>query len=223
MNRKLFLALLAAVLPLSLLAMRPAPAPSSANQPDTPRTLSVTGSGEASAAPDLAELQIYVSASDADAGKAVDDANAKLQNVVEALKQLGVDEQDIHAADFCMCGEQNYDSTTGYSEGTYTYTANYTLNVTLRDLIKLGEIMSRALHAGAISVSGAHFTVSDLSRLEAEARANAVADARARAEQVALAAGVTLDQPVTLSEATGDYYTGYEADYGYGERPSNVS
>ncbi len=223
MNRKLILALLAAVLPLSLLAMRPALAPSRADQPDTLRTLSVTGSGEASAAPDLAELQVYVSASDADASKAVDDANAKLQSVVEALRELGVDEQDIHTTDFCMCAEQDYDSTTGYPEDTYTYTADYTLDVSLRDLTKVGAVMSAALHAGAISVSGVHFTLSDLSRLEDEARANAVADARARAEQVARAAGVTLDQPVTLSESTGDYYSGYESGYGYSELPSNVS
>ncbi len=223
MNRKLILALLAAVLPLGLLAMRTAPAPSRDNQPDALRTLSVTGSGEASAAPDLAELQIYVSASDTDAGTAVDEASAKLQSVIEALKKLGVDEKDIHTAEFCLCGEQDYDSMTGYPEDTYTYTAHHTLDVSLRDLTKVGAVLSGALHAGAISVSGVYFTVSDLSRLEAEARANAVADARARAEQLALAAGVTLDQPLTLSEATGDYYSGYEGDYGYSELPSNVS
>jgi uncharacterized protein YggE len=201
------------VLPLSLLACE-LRLPSRVDQPDTLRTF-CDGLRRGLAAPDLAELQVY-ERPDADAAGNDNGKPRASSNSGQAWLNK------TSTPPISVCAEQDYDSTTGYRRYIHLH-AHYTLDVSLRDLTKVGEVMSGALHAGAISVSGVHFMASDLSRLEDEARANAVADARARAEQVARAAGVTLDQPVTLSESTGGYYSGFEGDYGYGDLPSNVS
>ena len=79
---------------------------------------------------------------------------------------------------------------------------NNTLNVTVRDLKMVGDVLGKAVGAGANSINGVIFSVSDTAALEAEARDKAMADAKARAEQLARAAGVTLDQPMSINEYT---------------------
>jgi uncharacterized protein YggE len=71
----------------------------------------------------------------------------------------------------------------------------------VRDLSKVGDALGKAVAAGANSINGVSFTVSDQTALEAEARDKAMADAKARAEQLAKAAGVTLDKPMQISES----------------------
>ena len=74
------------------------------------------------------------------------------------------------------------------------------VSVTIRDLTIVGAVLGKATGAGANNIYGISFGVSDPAKLEAEARAKAMADAKARAEQLAQAAGVTLDVPMNISE-----------------------
>jgi hypothetical protein len=71
----------------------------------------------------------------------------------------------------------------------------------LREVSKLGGVLDKAVAAGANSVYGVSFGVSDPSQLQAEARAKAVADAKARAADLAQLAGVTLGDVQSLSES----------------------
>ena len=54
--------------------------------------------------------------------------------------------------------------------------------------------------AGANDIGGINFTVSDASKHLDEAREKAVADARRKAEIYARAAGVSLGEPISISE-----------------------
>jgi len=64
------------------------------------------------------------------------------------------------------------------------------INVTIRDINQIGEILAAVTEAGANNIYGVNFTVSDPAALEAEARAEAMADARSRAESLAKLSGV---------------------------------
>ncbi len=167
---------------------------------ETPHTISVTGSGIAYGAPDLATLQVGVQSRHGDAGLAVDENTRRMNAIVAALKELGLEEKDIQTTNFSVYPQQDYDPQTGQPTGQVTYIVDNTVSLTVRNLSRVGEVLGKATAAGANNIYGISFGVSDPASLEAEARAKAMADAKARAEQLAQAAGVTLDTPMTISE-----------------------
>ncbi len=167
---------------------------------EAPHTISVTGSGTAYGKPDTAIAQVGVQTRNADAGKAVDENTTKMNALMAALKELGIEEKDIQTSNFSVYTNQKYDN-----EGQPTdveYVADNTVTITVRDISKIGDVLGQAVGAGANNIYGISFTVSDQSALEADARAKAMADAKARADQLAQAAGVTLDKPMTITEFT---------------------
>ncbi len=195
------------LLALSLMtaaACAAAPAAAQVGTPEgTPRTITVTGSGIAYGTPDIASIQIGVTTRGTDPGQTVSDNTTRMQALIAALKGLGIDEKDLQTTNFSVNVQQDYNPQTGQALETIRYQVDNTLNVTVRDTNKLGEVLSGAVDAGANSIYGVSFRVADQNALEGQARDLAMADARHRAEQLAAAAGVTLDVPLTISEYAG--------------------
>ena len=216
MNRTIRLVSVFAVGLVGLLALSACAAPAVAqgggNNQEQPHTISVTGNGVAYGKPDIATAQIGVQSRSTDPAQAVDDVTAKMSAILAALKGLGIDEKDIQTTNFSVSVQQDVNPETGQLKDMFTYVVDNTVTVTMRDLSQVGDVLGKAVGAGANSIYGVNFTVSDQAALEAEARGKAMADAKARAEQLAKAAGVTLDAPMNISE----YSSGpipYAADY----------
>jgi uncharacterized protein YggE len=208
---------LSALLGLALLSGCAAPAASaqSATNP-TPHTISVTGSGQAYGMPDTAVAQIGVQSRNSDPAAALDDANAKMTAIMAALKELGVADKDVQTSNFSVYAQQDIDAQTGQAKGTITYVVDNTVSITMHDLTKVGQVLGNVVAAGANNIYGVSYTVADQSKLESEARDKAMADAKARAEQLAKTAGVTLDQPMTISEYTNEPQPLLRADLAQG-------
>ncbi|MCI0520418.1 MAG: SIMPL domain-containing protein [Chloroflexi bacterium] len=170
---------------------------------ETPRTLNVTGTGRAYLSPDVAYIAIGVHTEDKDAAEAVAANNTRSQKVADALKTFKVDAKDIQTMNFSIFPQQQYDQA-GQLTGLI-YVVDNTVYVTLRDLDKVGEIISAAVEAGANSINSIQFDVEDKSAALNEARKNAVADAVAQAKVLSQAAGVELGQIQTISS----YGSGY--------------
>jgi uncharacterized protein YggE len=192
--------MLAAVAMLALSACAGQAAAQTPVAPNTPRTITVTGSGVAYGAPDVATVQIGVQTRGSDPGQAVSDNNARMEALIAAIQALGIAEQDLQTTNFSVYVQQDYDPQTGRPLETINYVVDNSLTVTVRDTNRLGDVLTGAVDAGANTIYGVSFSVADVAALEAQARDKAVADARARAEQLAQAAGVTLDSILTLSE-----------------------
>jgi len=173
--------------------------PATGNAAQQPHTISVNGNGIAYGKPDIAIAQIGVQTRNEDPGKAVDENTTKMNSIMAALQELGIEEKDIQTTSFSVYAQQKYNPD-GTPINEFTYVADNSVSVTIRDLSKVGDVLGKAVSAGANSINGLTFTVSDQSKLETEARAKAMADAKARAEQLAQAAGVSLDAPLTISE-----------------------
>jgi uncharacterized protein len=202
-NTKLVSIFMSALLGLAVLTGCAAPAAQAQTAaPQSPHTISVTGNGMAYGAPDIAVAQIGVQSRNPNPGAALDDANTKMTAIMAALKELGVADKDVQTSDFSVYAQQDIDPQTGQAKGTNTYIVDNTVSITMRDLTKVGQTLGLVVAAGANNIYGVSYTVADQTKLEAEARDQAMADAKARAEQLAKAAGVTLDQPMTISEFT---------------------
>ncbi|MEJ5224472.1 MAG: SIMPL domain-containing protein [Anaerolineales bacterium] len=207
MNRKLILPMLLLVFVLAVSAC--APAGGGAAQP---RTLAVTGTGTVAVAPDIAYINIGVHTEEDLATQAVASNNAQTQQVIDALKEAGIDEKDIRTSNFSIYTLTRY-GMNGETLGTY-YAVDNTVYVTVRNLSSLGNTLDAVVRAGANSINSIQFDVQDKSGPLAEARALAMKAARAQAEELAAAAGVTLGDVQSVS-----YYESYPAPvYDYAGR-----
>jgi uncharacterized protein YggE len=181
---------------------------------DQPHTISVTGSGTAYGAPDIATAQIGVQTRDASAVKATGDNTTKMTAIIAALKAQGVQEKDIQTTNFSVSAQQDVD-TNGQPKGTITFIVDNTVSITIRDLTKVGQVLSASVDAGANNIYGVSYSVAEQAALEATARDQAMADAKVRAAQLAKDAGTTLDGPITISESINNgpipYYAARDA------------
>jgi uncharacterized protein YggE len=213
MNRKLLSLVLAGMLALASLTA----CVTTSSAPEAQNTVSVNGAGTAYGTPDIATAQIGVQSRNADPAQAVDENNRKMAAIIAALKNLGVEDQDIQTTNFSVQYQQDYDPLTGQARETFTYIVDNTVNVIIRDLSKVGDVLGKVVGAGANSIYGVTFSVSDTAKLESEARLKAMADAQARAEQLAQAAGVNLDKPLSINEySSGPVYAAADLAGGKG-------
>lgn len=79
------------------------------------------------------------------------------------------------------------------------------INITTKNLDSVGEIVDRAVKAGANQVQGIRFDVQDKQALQLEALKLAVQQGMGKAEAMAEAAGVTLGELVSMSESYSSY------------------
>ncbi len=173
-----------------------------ASSEPTPRTISVSGMGMASAPPDVAEIQLGVETVNTDAGRAIDENTQRMSAVMGVFKEMNIEDKDIQTVRFSMWVEEERDRE-GQLTGVRRYHVVNQVRVRLRDISLTGELLQRALSAGANTVGGISFTVADPTELERQARDKAIADARAKAEQLATGLGARLGPVRQVSEYGG--------------------
>ena len=169
--------------------------------------ITVVGVGKASGTPDVAHITVGVETVAASVQQAVNDNKAKMTALLGALKDLGIADKDIRTDNYSVFTERLPVPVASPAEkpdsGPLAYHVNNQVNVTVRDVSKLGDTLDKAVAAGANNVYGVSFSVDDPSKLQADARAEAVADAKARAQDLAKLAGVNLGDVVSISEVIG--------------------
>jgi uncharacterized protein YggE len=184
-------------------------------------TLAVTGYGEASGTPDLARAQLGVMIVDPDIDRAINEANATIERVTNAVVSQGVNSNDVMTSNYSVWSEEVYDHQTGMPTGEIRYRVEIALLITVRNVNSMGQLIAAGLDAGATNISGIQFMIDDVSALETEARINAIADVRDRAEQLALGLGMRLGNPISVSEGSlgvpgPTYGYGLKGDIGMG-------
>jgi len=180
------------------------------------RTLSVTGSGSTKITPDLVSVTLGIQTRNDDVGQAVAQNNTVASRIMEAARTVGVDNADMRTIYFSVSSQPKYDEF-GSPTGDVSFFVDNSLQVTLRDVTKLSDLLQSAIDAGANSVYGVTFSVADTSAAEDEARQKAIADAQARATELAGVSGVTLGAIQTLTtSAYSPFPQGFYAADGYG-------
>jgi hypothetical protein len=191
------LAALAGVLALATGCAAPA-----ASSQET-RVISVSGEGEATAAPDTAYVDLGIDATGDNLDQVLADANQTMTAVTEAVKALGIDEKDIQTTSFNVWTEEIYNRETGEPTGQIVYHVQNMITIKVREITQAGEVIGAGLDAGATEVNSLRFGIEDTSALEAEARTAAAQEARDKAEQLAEALGVEVGELVNVSESIG--------------------
>lgn len=191
-------AILAAVTLAAVALSACGPATIVANPAPPQRTLNVTGTGMVQMTPDIAYINIGVHTEAPVASDAVAQNNTQTQQVVNAIKAAGVDDKDIQTLNFSIYPNQQYDPQTNQQTGI-TYVVDNTVNVTVRKLDNLGDLLDATVQAGANSVNSIQFDVADKSDALKQARDAAVKDAQTQAQGLASAAGIKLGDVQTIN------------------------
>ncbi len=153
-------------------------------------TIVVIGTGRVSVVPDIAELRLGVAVTRPTAAAARADAAAAMRSILAAVDAAGVDRRDVRTS--LLSVQPRYDYRDGRPPTLTGYELANSVEVTVRDLARLGEVVDGTLAAGATSMDGLSFRVDDPAPAEREARLAAMASARARADVLAEAAGLTI-------------------------------
>lgn len=155
-----------------------------------PGTIVVSGTGRVAVEPDVADLRLGVALSrpTVEAARAV--AAETMAAILVSVEGGGVARRDIRTS--VLTVQPRYDYREGKAAKLTGYDLANAVEVTVRDLGKLGAVVDGALAAGATSLDGLSFRVDDPRDAESAARTAAVAQARERAGVLATAAGVRL-------------------------------
>jgi uncharacterized protein YggE len=176
-------------------------------------TITVSGSGKVSVAPDVADVYIGVSIQKPTVKDARAGAASAMTAVLASVKKNGVADKDITTTNVSLTPVYDYNSN-GAAPRLVGYQWSNTVKITVRNLDKLAAVIDDSATAGATTVQGISFRLNDPKPLETQARQAAMTDARAKAEALAGSAGVTIKGVASISETSSStpvYYN--EAKY----------
>ena len=164
-------------------------------------TIVVSGTGRVAVSPDVGDLRLGVSTSRDTVAEARTQAAATMASILGAIRAAGVADPDIRTA--VLSVQPRYDYRDGKAPRLVGYDLANVVEVTVRDLGRVGDVVDGALTAGATSMDGLSFRLDDPTEPERAARTAAVAAARARAEVLAAAAGVAITGVSDIVEGGG--------------------
>lgn len=194
-------------------------------RPGQYREFAVSGEGKVVSVPDIAQFTFSVISEGGKDLAALQESNVKKTNsAIDFLKSQGIDAKDIKTQSFNVEPRYQYSTCSGSTgicppPSIVGYNIRQTVLVKVRDFAKTGDALSGVVTNGANEVSSLTFTVDDPSKLQNEAREEAIREAREKAEAIAEAGGFKLGELQAIDEggyAPVPYYA-----YGRGGDASN--
>lgn len=185
-------------------------------------TISVSGTGEVLAKPDIGEFSFAVRAEGETASVAQEMSAESINAILGYLEEMGVEEKDIKTENYYLNPKYRYEERV-CAVNTYCppgervidgYEVSQNVRVKVRDLEGAGDLISGVGERGATNISSLNFTIDDETTLQAEARAKAIADAKVKADALAKDLGMSVSRVVGFYENEG-YYPMYDSR-GYG-------
>lgn len=163
--------------------------------------LSVSAQAEAKRVPDIATLSAGVVTQAADANAALRANAEEMTKVVAAIRAAGIAERDVQTSGVNLNPQYRYAE--NLPPAITGYQASNNVNITVRDIGKLGKILDALVATGANQVNGPSFDVDDKESAYDEARRAAVKKAQDRAGMYAKTLGMRVRRIVSISEGGG--------------------
>ncbi|MBS4008595.1 MAG: SIMPL domain-containing protein [Clostridium sp.] len=167
------------------------------------RSLSVTGHGKTVVKADIAYVNVGVTTEAKSAKDAQANNSRQMTKVFSALKSAGIGENDIRTIHFDLSPKYNHIETRGtHKQVLVGYVVTNQIQVTVRNVDNVGNILDVATNAGANLSGGVIFSLSDakMESAYAEALNNALKNGSAKADTLAKGLGVSLGKPKEVVE-----------------------
>lgn len=152
--------------------------------------LTVSGVGELETKPDIARITLGVTTGPQTTAKQANDLlSQKVTAVLTAVEAAGVAKDDIKTTNLSINPIYDYPDGRQILRG---FDANEQVEIKIRNLDNVGNIISRTTTEGVNQVGGIAFTVDKPEELQKQAEAKAIENAKEKAENLAKTLGVRL-------------------------------
>ncbi len=174
-------------------------------QAETPqKTISVSSEGTVKVKPDMVYINVGVQTENQSSKVAQQDNAAKMNKVMQVLRDLKIAESDIKTSQYTIYPMEAYSEKDQRSYIT-GYRVINTLEVTIRDISKVGAVIDAVTAKDANTVSNIRFTVADPDKYYLQALENATVKAKAKADVLAKQFGIKISLPSQINETSGGY------------------
>ena len=166
-------------------------------------TITVSGSAEVSAVPDMASFTLTASFTEQTTKEAMDKTSAMINEAIAILEsEYGLADDDITTSYIGVSPEYIY------KDGERVHTgqsASQSLEITIRNMDSIGPIYGRLSELDGITLSSISLSSTKMAEALKAARIGAVNDARDKAETYAEAAGAVLGSVERISDSSPSY------------------
>lgn len=163
-------------------------------------TIAISAEGKVTALPDIASISIGVMTEKKTVAEAQKENTTKMNAIIAKIKEFGVASEDIKTTNYSIYPQYDWVDNRQVERG-FQVTQN--VEVKVRDLSKIGDVLAAVGELGANQVGGVNFTIDDPEELRQQARLKGLEMAKKKAQALADAAGVKLGKVVGFSENEG--------------------
>ena len=167
----------------------------------SPSTISVSGEGVVTAVPDMASVSVGVTTQAKDAAEAMAANNRAMTSLVATLDTFSIAATDRQSSGFNVYPRYDRPADGRNSTEITSYVVSNQLTIRVRDIDRLGELLSAVVTSGSNQLGSLSFGNSNAADLLDEARALAVKDAQRKASLYAAAAGGKVGRVVSITES----------------------
>ncbi len=160
--------------------------------------LAVNASATTRTAPDLAIVTLGVLARGATAREAQQAQAARMNTVMQAVRQAGVEDTEVQTVGFAL--DPLYAYPRNAAPRITGYQSRNVVAIRVRNLSAISALIDATVADGANELQGIQFTFQDEEASLDAARAQAVETARTRAERYAEAAGMRVARIISIAE-----------------------
>ena len=176
---------------------------SATSQAEEVRTITIHSEGSAGKSASQVKIPVAVITYGDSFMEAVEENNEKMDSIITAAKEMDIALNDIKTSMVDFSPQYIYNNSTGQQERN-GYKASNQVTITVRDIDRVGEVLTGLGNAGADQISGLNFTVDNPSELLETARKDAMTNAIKEAKQYAEAGGFKIATvPLKVDESGG--------------------
>lgn len=162
-------------------------------------TITISGEGKVTAIPDIATIQLGLTTEKKTVADAQKENTDKMNQLNKQLKDKGVEAKDIQTSNYSIYPQYDWNNGKQTLRG---YQVNQTVTVKIRNLDKIGDILSAAGNLGLNQVGGLSFDIDEPEKLRQEARIKALENAKEKAKALADIMDVKLGKVVSFTESS---------------------
>lgn len=136
--------------------------------------------------------------------EASSNGNEKMNQIISQLEKIGIEAKDMKTSNYSLNPVYNWTNDRGQELVGYEVVQSLTIKV--RDLNKVGEVISQTTEQGANQIGNINFTIDEPDDLKDQARAQAILKAQAKAKLIADQSGLKLGKIKSVQENSQDEY-----------------
>jgi uncharacterized protein YggE len=171
------------------------------------RWVSVTGTGEVEATPDVAVLKLGVISTGKTTALATEVNNKSIRRIINVLKDKGIEDDDYETSRFQLIPQRQYRK--GEPPKITGFQVSNLLIVRIYELGMVGQVMQAAIDAGGNNFESLSYMLEEEKEIVEEARVRALEDAVEKAELMCNVLDVALGKPLSIQEIRRGGHSNY--------------